>query len=79
MDRRRFNGGHSNGGRKSKAEEQKLIENLTPLKDKALKTLESALDNGDPWAVKLFFQYYYGKPKTQVVEQPKHVEQPLFN
>jgi hypothetical protein len=62
MDRRRFNGGHSNGGRKSKAEEQKLVERLTPLEDKALKALDQALEDGKPWAVKMFFDYFYGKP-----------------
>ncbi len=37
MDGRRNNGGHSNGGRKPKAEEVKLIERLTPLEPRYLK------------------------------------------
>lgn len=67
MDKRVFNGGHSNGGRKSKAEEQKLVERLSPLNDLALTALKNALEKGSQWAVKLYFEYYYGKP-TKVVE-----------
>lgn len=64
-DGRKNNGGHSNGGRKSKAEEQKLIEKLSPLEPKAHKALENALKEEESWAVKLFFEYLYGKPKQQ--------------
>jgi TPR repeat protein len=68
-DGRANNGGHkTNGGRKPKAEEQKLIERLSPLADKAYKALEKAVNQGDAWAVKLFFEYLYGKPK-QSIEQ----------
>jgi hypothetical protein len=66
MDKRKNNGGHSNGGRKPKAEEQKLVEKLTPLIGKGYKALESGLDNDQSWAVKLFFEYLYGKPKQSV-------------
>lgn len=66
-DKRKHNGGHSNGGRKSKAEEQSLIEKLTPLEPLAFKALNDALNDGKDWAVKLFFQYNFGMPK-QVVE-----------
>jgi|AntRauTorckE5430_2_1112549.scaffolds.fasta_scaffold36018_3 hypothetical protein len=66
MDKRKNNGGHSNGGRKPKAEEQKLVEKLTPLISKGYKALESGLDNDQSWAVKLFFEYLYGKPKQSV-------------
>ena len=66
-DKRKHNGGHSNGGRKSKAEEQSLIEKLTPLEPIAFKALNDALNDGKDWAVKLFFQYNFGMPK-QVVE-----------
>ena len=41
MDQRINNGGARKGaGRKSKASEQKLIENLTPMNEMALKSLE---------------------------------------
>jgi len=54
------------GGRPSKAEEQKLIENLTPMNPVALKSLEIGLKNKEQWAVKLFFEYFYGRPQQRV-------------
>lgn len=69
MDKRKNNKGTigNKGGRSSKVEEQKLIETLTPLHPKAIKAFEIALDEGKDWAVKLFFNYFYGMPK-QIVE-----------
>jgi len=64
-DKRKHNGGHSNGGRKSKAEEQKLIEKLSPLEPEALNQLEINVKNGERWAIELFFKYNYGMPKQQ--------------
>lgn len=64
-DGRKNNGGHSTkgkAGRPSKAEEQKLIEKLTPLAPKAHKALEAAVRDREQWAVKLFFEYFYGRP-----------------
>ena len=55
-------GSKNGGGRKSKALEQKLIEKLTPMNPIALKALRKALSEEAPWAVKLFFEYFYGKP-----------------
>ncbi len=67
MDKRINNGGARKGaGRKRKAAEQKLIENLTPMNEKALKSLESGIDKKEQWAVKLFFEYFYGKPQQRV-------------
>jgi len=68
-DKRKLNGGHkTNGGRKSKAEEQKLVEKLSPLEATAHEKLKEAIEQGKEWAVKLFFDYMYGKPK-QMIEQ----------
>lgn len=67
-----------NAGRKPKADEQKLIEKLTPLESKAFKALESAIDDNQNWAVKLWFEYMYGKPKEKI-EVTKIEEQPLFS
>ena len=67
-DGRKSNGGHKTAGRKPKADEQKLIEKLTPLEDTAYKALGDGLKDGQSWAVKLFLEYRYGKPK-QSVEQ----------
>jgi hypothetical protein len=61
-------GVRENAGRKSKAEEQSLIEKLTPLEPLAFAALQSALEDGKDWAVKLFFQYNFGMPK-QVIDQ----------
>ena len=67
MDKRINNGGARKGaGRKSKSEEQKLIENLTPMNSMALASLEKGLEKKEQWAVKLFFEYFYGKPQQRV-------------
>ena len=67
MDKRINNGGARQGaGRKEKAEEQKLIENLTPMNSMALESLEKGLEKKEQWAVKLFFEYFYGKPQQRV-------------
>jgi len=66
-------GGKREGaGRKPKADEQKLIERLTPLEDKAYKALETALLNDEGWAVKLFMEYRYGKPKQSIQQETTH-------
>tara|TARA_R110002153_G_scaffold132292_3_gene281314 strand:+ start:622 stop:882 length:261 start_codon:yes stop_codon:yes gene_type:complete len=60
-------GGKRQGaGRKAKAEEQKLIENLTPMSGLALESLQKGLEKKEQWAVKLFFEYFYGKPQQKV-------------
>ncbi len=57
-------GGKRKGqGRKSKAEEQNLIEKLSPLNEYAFNALEEGLIEGHSWAVKLFFEYKFGKPR----------------
>lgn len=59
-------GKRSGAGRKSKAEEQNLVEKLSPLAPKAFKALDDALQDGQSWAVKMFMEYTYGKPKETV-------------
>jgi hypothetical protein len=61
-------GSREGSGRKSKAEEQSLIEKLSPLEPTAFKALTEALNDGKDWAVKLFFQYNFGMPK-QFIDQ----------
>jgi len=79
MDKRKYNGGHpTNGGRKPKADEQKLIEKLSPLEPSAFKALEKALKDEQGWAVKLFMEYRYGKPKQQIEQTNINIEQPIF-
>ena len=80
MDKRKYNGGHSTkgkAGRPPKCDEQALIEKLTPLHDKAFKALEHSISDNQSWAVKLWFEYMYGKPKEKV-EITSIKEQPLF-
>ena len=71
-DGRKNNGGNKNAGRKSKAEEQELIERLTPLAEDGYKALKSALKDEQGWAVKLFFEYMYGKPKQSIEQKNTH-------
>jgi hypothetical protein len=67
MDKRANNKGikGNNGGRPSKAEEQNLIEKLSPLEEQAFIKLSEAIDSGKDWAIKMFFEYMFGKPKQQ--------------
>lgn len=71
-DGRKNNGGHKTAGRKSKADEQKLIERLSPLEDDAYKALKNALKQEQGWAIKLYFEYRYGKPKQTIDTNNTH-------
>jgi transposase len=68
-------GGNPGAGRPAKAEEQQLIEKLTPLSEPAYKALTNALKDEQGWAVKLFFEYMYGKPKqsTDITTNGKEI------
>jgi len=59
-------GQRPNAGRKPKAEEWELIEKLSPLDDLAFSKLSDAIEAGEGWAMKLFFEYRFGKPKQSV-------------
>lgn len=59
-------GKRDNAGRKSKAEEQALIERLSPLEDLAHIKLHEAIRVGEQWALKMYFEYMYGKPAQGV-------------
>ena len=74
-------GKRAGAGRKAKAEEQKLIENLTPMNEMALKSLEKGLEKKEQWAVKLFFEYFYGKPqqRVDVTSNDESLNMPLIN
>jgi hypothetical protein len=63
MDKRKFNGGNKNAGRKPKAEEVALIEKLTPLEPLAFEALMKGLEKGDFKYVQLFYNYYAGRPR----------------
>ena len=68
-------------GRKAKAEEQKLIENLTPMNEMALESLKKGLEKKEQWAVKLFFEYFYGRPQQRldVTSNEESLNMPLIN
>ena len=74
-DGRKNNRGHKGSGRKSKADEQQLIERLTPLAADGYKALSNALKDEQGWAVKLFFEYMYGKPKQQIEQTNLNIEE----
>jgi len=63
MESKQNGGARPGAGRKPKIEEQKLIEKLTPLEEIAFVALKNALVDEESWAVKLFFDYKFGKPK----------------
>jgi hypothetical protein len=63
MDKRKFNGGNKNAGRKPKADEVALIEKLTPLEPLAFDALMKGLEKADFKYVQLFYNYYAGKPR----------------
>jgi hypothetical protein len=77
-DKRKYNGGHANSGRKPKAEEVALIEKLTPLEPLAFAALEKGLANGDFKFTQLFYNYYAGKPR-ETKDITLTNEQPIFN
>lgn len=53
-------------GRKSKAEELKLIEKLSPMEGIALEKLQAGINKGDFAFIKLYFEYYFGKPTETI-------------
>ena len=76
-DGRRNNGGNKNAGRKPKSEEQNLIEKLKPSEPRAIEVLEQAVDEGKSWAVKMYFEYMYGKAvETKEIKVNKDI--PIF-
>ena len=79
-DLRKYNRGtigNKGGGRPTKNDEIKLIEQLTPLESEAYGALKAGLQRGEFKYVQLFFNYYYGKPK-QITEIQVEEEMPLF-
>ena len=71
-------GARENAGRKSKAEEVKLIEKLGALEPLAFMALEQGLERGDFKFTQLFYNYYAGKPR-ETKDITVTNEQPIFN
>lgn len=72
-----WGGKRQGSGRKSKADEVKLIEKLSPLEDLALQKLHEGLESGDYKFVSLFYQYFYGKPR-ETQDITLNQDTPLF-
>ena len=69
-DKRANNGGAREGaGRKPKADELKFLEKLDKHidQDEAIKSLKALIKDGNFHAIKMYFEYRFGKPK-EVVE-----------
>jgi hypothetical protein len=60
VTKRRFN----------KADAVALVTKLGPLESRAHIMLAEAVEEGKPWAIKMYFEYMYGKPK-QIIEVKK--------
>ena len=79
-DLRKYNRGtlgKKGGGRPTKNDEIKLIEELTPMEPAAYQALKRGLERGEFKFVQLFMNYYYGKPK-QIQEVTIQEDTPLF-
>jgi len=74
-------GKRAGAGRKGKGEEQKLIEHLTPMSGIALEALQEGIKQKQQWAVKLYFEYFYGKPqqRVDVTTNDESLNVPLIN
>lgn len=69
MDGRRNNGGKRKGaGRKPKATEQQIIARLDNIieSDDAIRALKELINKLDFNAIKLYFEYRFGRPKNSV-------------
>lgn len=80
VDGRKNNGGHKTAGRKSKAEEIKLIERLSPMADIAFQKLKEGVESGDFKFIQLFMNYYAGKPKEtkDITSNGNEIKQPFI-
>ena len=59
MSENKRGGKREGAGRKSKSEEVKMIERLSPLEPKAFKALEKGVEEGDFKFVQMFYQLMY--------------------
>jgi len=72
MDGRKNNGGKREGaGRKPNEVSQKLKSILALFDEQAQREFGKAINAGEPWAIKLYFQYSFGMPIQMVVNKEK--------
>ena len=79
-DLRKYNRGslgNKGGGRPTKNDEIKLIEELSPMEPAAYQALKAGLERGEFKYVQLFMNYYWGKPK-QITEVNVQEDIPMF-
>lgn len=68
MSKNGWGGRREGGGRPKKSDESKLIERLDNIidQDKAIDALNSLIQKKDIKAIRLYFEYRYGKPNQKV-------------
>ena len=74
-DGRKNNGGNKNAGRKPKADEIKLIEQMdaVAVPETVWKMLYGKVLYGDTQAIKTWLQYRYGMPKQVIDQNNTHI------
>ena len=71
--------GTSASGRKSKEIDQQMLERLSVFTDDAYRVLGENIKKGKFWAIKIFFERMYGKPKEyKDLNVTSNQETPLF-
>ena len=63
---KKHGGKREGAGRKPKQEEQAIVDMLAPLEEEWLKALTRGLEETQGWAVKIYAEYYIGKPKERL-------------
>jgi hypothetical protein len=72
--------GNGNSGRKSKDISQDMIESLSVFTDDAYRVLGENIKKGKFWAIKIWFERMYGKPKEyKDVNVTSNQDYPLFH
>jgi len=66
INAKRHGGKREGSGRKTRAEENKLMDKLNPLDSIAFKALENGVKNGEFNFVRMYFEYRFGKPKERM-------------
>ena len=82
-DGRKNNGGNKNAGRKPKADEIALIDNMdkVAVPSSVWKLLYDKCKDGDTQAIKAWLQYRYGMPKQvmDITSKGKTINTPAIN
>jgi hypothetical protein len=72
-----WGGKRDKSGRKSKADEFKLLDKLSPMEDLFIQVLHDGLKKGDYKFAQLYANYYYGKPR-ETQDITLNQDTPLF-